>query len=53
MIPSIIMTLETFPLTSHGKIDRRALPNPDFSYEYTPPVTLEEMQLCTVWQKML
>ena len=50
MIPSVIMTLDAFPLTSNGKVDRKALPNPDISYGYTPPVTLEEMKLCTIWQ---
>jgi len=28
MIPSVVMTLESLPRTHHGKVDRRALPDP-------------------------
>ncbi|MEV6338623.1 amino acid adenylation domain-containing protein [Nocardia vinacea] len=31
MIPSVIMVLDSIPLTPLGKVDRRALPAPDFS----------------------
>ncbi|MFT8781363.1 non-ribosomal peptide synthetase, partial [Acetobacter orientalis] len=38
MVPSVIMVLETLPLLPNGKLDRRALPEPDASETGTPYV---------------
>lgn len=49
MIPSVIVRLESMPMTSSGKIDKRALPQPDFSAlraEYAAPETETEKLLC-------
>lgn len=49
MLPSAIMRVDAMPLTSSGKIDKRALPSPDFSElraEYVAPETETEKLLC-------
>ena len=49
MLPSVMMKLDAMPLTSSGKIDKRALPLPDFSElraEYVAPETNTEKLLC-------
>jgi non-ribosomal peptide synthase protein (TIGR01720 family) len=55
MVPSVFITLESIPLTINGKVDRRALPEPDWvdKDNYTAPRTALESQLCTIWQEML
>ena len=56
MIPSVFVVLEKFPLTPNGKIDRKSLPEPDFSgrqAEYLAPQTELEKMLCDIWQTVL
>ncbi|MNW26219.1 Linear gramicidin synthase subunit D [compost metagenome] len=56
MVPSVIMVLEQLPVTPNGKIDRRALPEPDQSMagnEYAAPRTAEEQQLARIWSDVL
>ena len=57
MIPAYFLRLEKFPLTSNGKIDRRALPEPDGSIltgvEYEAPGDEMEAQLAQVWREVL
>jgi amino acid adenylation domain-containing protein/FkbH-like protein len=55
MVPAAILILEAFPLTSNGKVDRRALPAPDFVAEetYAPPTTPLEEGLVRAFQKVL
>ncbi|MEH2026224.1 amino acid adenylation domain-containing protein [Nostoc sp.] len=55
MVPSQIMVLDQLPLTSNGKLDRRALPTPDTatSTNFEMPVTPTEELLASLWQTLL
>ncbi|MGH1365045.1 MAG: amino acid adenylation domain-containing protein [Calditrichia bacterium] len=58
MIPSSIVSVDTFPLTPNGKIDRNALPLPGFQTEshskgYTEPRSETETALQQIWQEVL
>ncbi len=56
MIPNCLMRLETMPMTSGGKTDRKNLPEPDFKAgetEYEAPVTETEKALARIWEKVL
>lgn len=49
MVPQALMQLETMPMTVSGKVDKRALPMPDFSAfkaEYIAPGTDTERTIC-------
>ncbi|MCM3007886.1 amino acid adenylation domain-containing protein [Bacillus subtilis] len=57
MIPSYFIQLEKMPLTSNGKIDRKALPVPEAELqtgkEYAAPRTPIEAKLAEIWQEVL
>jgi amino acid adenylation domain-containing protein len=59
MNPSYFIQLEKIPLTSSGKIDRKALPPPDISigkaieFEMAPPETEVEKKLAGIWSEVL
>ncbi|PHM65244.1 Amino acid adenylation [Xenorhabdus stockiae] len=57
MIPSAFVTLDAFPLTPSGKLDRQALPKPDHTSivtrSYQAPVGELETALSQLWQKLL
>ncbi|WP_025028876.1 non-ribosomal peptide synthetase, partial [Caldalkalibacillus mannanilyticus] len=57
MIPSYFVQLEQMPLTPNGKIDRKALPEPEESMitrqEYVAPRTEEEKILTEIWKEVL
>jgi amino acid adenylation domain-containing protein len=58
MLPSAFVFLEAFPLTQHGKVDRRALPAPERAQhgsgaEFVPPRTPLEEEVAQVWRDVL
>ena len=57
MLPTAYVELKEWPLTSNGKLDRRALPEPDtdayVSREYEAPQGEIEQQLAAIWQDLL
>jgi amino acid adenylation domain-containing protein/non-ribosomal peptide synthase protein (TIGR01720 family) len=58
MIPTIWLVMDAFPLTASGKVDRRALPEPDFSQrplttEFAQPATPAEIALAEIWSEVL
>ena len=58
MIPAVFIELAEFPRTPNGKIDRRALPDPDTAHHdnadaYQPPLTPTHHLLADIWQDLL
>ncbi|MEN3033071.1 non-ribosomal peptide synthetase, partial [Chromobacterium amazonense] len=57
MLPSAFVTLDTFPLTPNGKLDRQALPAPDqtsvVARGYAAPIGEVEEVLAEIWQDLL
>ncbi|MGG7614229.1 phosphopantetheine-binding protein, partial [Streptomyces sp. ZG43] len=56
LVPSAFVALAAIPLTVNGKVDRRALPAPEFTpaeEEYTAPRTETERVLCAIWAEVL
>ena len=56
MIPAAFVVLETFPLTTNGKINHCALPAPDFwaaQSNYVAPRTPTEEIIVQIWSQVL
>ncbi|WP_297823662.1 non-ribosomal peptide synthetase [Segetibacter sp.] len=57
MIPVIWVDLESIPLTSNGKLDRKALPEIDLSDslagQYIAPASELESKVAEIWQQLL
>ncbi|MCF2133805.1 MULTISPECIES: non-ribosomal peptide synthetase [Mycetohabitans] len=57
MVPSAFVRLDAFPLTTNGKLDRRALPAPDaqaFAHQaYEAPQGELETTLAQIWAELL
>lgn len=55
MVPTYYTRIDKIPLTASGKVDRRALPEPelDIAGEYTAPRDKIEKNLAAVWSELL
>ena len=57
MVPAAIVVVACFPLTSSGKLDKRALPAPDLQAyvqrPYDPPLGEMEERLASSWREIL
>ena len=58
MVPSALVRLDAFPLTPNGKIDRAALPAPDWTRRdvveaYVAPRTAVEESIARIWADVL
>ncbi len=60
MIPATFVALDSLPVTASGKVDRRALPEPDWGGdgaaregEFVAPRTPTEEQLAAIWSEVL
>ncbi|MCK9816842.1 condensation domain-containing protein, partial [Pseudomonas sp. MAFF 302046] len=56
MVPAHVLFLEQLPLTTNGKLDRKALPAPDagqLQQQYIAPQTALEQGMAAIWQEVL
>jgi amino acid adenylation domain-containing protein len=58
MVPDDFVIMEIIPITPNGKIDRKALPKPDYSHiqrsgEFVAPRTSNEKQVADIWQELM
>jgi len=57
MVPNYFVRLESIPLTSNGKVDRKSLPDPEGTGlkqgEYLAPSKDTEKQLVKIWSEVL
>ncbi|WP_240923157.1 condensation domain-containing protein, partial [Metapseudomonas otitidis] len=54
LVPAHLLLLERLPLTANGKLDRRALPQPEVQQKrHVAPSTPVEEQLVAIWQAVL
>ena len=56
MVPTVLIPLDAMPMTTNGKVNRKALPEPDAALmkaEFIPPETETQKRLCAAFEKAL
>ena len=55
MVPGALVVLEALPLNANGKVDRKALPEPEYAtaHDYEAPQGEAEQALAQVWAQVL
>ena len=55
MVPAAYVPVDSFPVTANGKLDAKALPEPELyiADDYVAPGNATEARLCQLWQSSL
>ncbi|WP_299250032.1 hypothetical protein, partial [uncultured Aquimarina sp.] len=55
MIPSSLVSMDSFPLTINGKLDHKAFPDPEMVdlESYVAPTTPIQKELSIIWKEVL
>lgn len=57
MVPTAFVMMQQLPITPNGKVDRKALPDPDFTSQlqtrFVAPRTPTEKRLAAIWAEVL
>jgi amino acid adenylation domain-containing protein len=56
MLPDMLISMKTLPVTINGKLDKKALPDPWLHHSaslYAAPVSDTEKTICAIWEQAL